>query len=49
MVLLVIAAFVAGYLIGRAGPPVLAADELEVVTRANSADTAQLPGGNAVC
>ena len=48
VILLVLAAFVAGYLIGRAGPPVLAADESTLVASASAGDTVQLPEGNAV-
>ncbi len=49
VILLVVAAFVAGYLVGRAGPPVMALEDSSVlVSRVIDGDTVELSGGSRV-
>ncbi len=48
MIILVVAAFVAGYLIGRAGPPIIAAEDDFLVTRVIDGDTLEMADGSLV-
>jgi len=48
VIVLVVAAFVAGYLIGRAGPPIIAAEDDFLVARVIDGDTLELADGSLV-
>ena len=48
VIILVVAAFVAGYLIGRAGPPIIAAENDFLVTRVIDGDTLEMADGSLV-